>query len=465
MRIEQLRLVDVGPFTDLQLDLPQQREVGETILLEGPNGSGKTTLAEAIAAVFSGDQGEDVGFIVPSFVFAEGSPRQVPHPVARVRQRFRSQGAHIKAVVAHEGLTTRIEIESRSFSLDAIAASGGSDAEGHVRGLLRGKEPVEWAAFAFRGHAATPQSATEGPKGIESAALEGALSFGEQSSAQFFGQLLVNRNYERMQAADQAGALPDGAERARLQEVARRRREAMDRIVRALSSVLACDVSVEFPLGATSPRVKFNGDHVPLEFLGEGMRSTMAWLTDLLIRLDRIRWKDPDRSPLGQPMTLILDEIDESLHPRAQAKLLPTLRDLLPNATIIATTHSPFVVASAASGVVFSLRPDPVTRRVGGVLQGLTLEPGQSVDYVVEAVFETQAGIIDPNTRANLDQHKRDVESLGAGRPDVDRTAFARRRKELMALNDEVRTIVTMREYRVRDAVSQILAVSDVTDK
>jgi predicted ATP-dependent endonuclease of OLD family len=44
---------------------------------------------------------------------------------------------------------------------------------------------------------------------------------------------------------------------------------------------------------------------------------------------------------------LLLDEIDIHLHPAWQRKVIPVVQRVFPNAQIIASTHSPFVVTSA----------------------------------------------------------------------------------------------------------------------
>ena len=128
------------------------------------------------------------------------------------------------------------------------------------------------------------------------------------------------------------------------------RQRMIDTIARALSDVLLRAVTIEFQFGRQAPVVLLDSEPIPFELLGEGLRSTLAWLSDLLVRLHRIAWANPEISPLEQDFWLILDEIDESLHPTMQMRILPALRRLFPNARMYVTTHSPFVVASAAEG-------------------------------------------------------------------------------------------------------------------
>jgi hypothetical protein len=225
----------------------------------------------------------------------------------------------------------------------------------------------------------------------------------------------------------------------------------LDEIARAISKVLDRKVTFEVPVGQHAPTVCVDGERVPLDLLGEGMRSTLAWLADLLVRLHRVSWEDAARSPLEQDFWLILDEIDESLHPTMQARIYPALRELFPNARIYATTHSPFVIASVGEGVVFPIRPDK-DHKVRGNVEALMLEPGQSLEWVTTEIFQARTGFIDQKTRDLLDEHKRDIRRFQrTGKMDWD--AFFARRSELFKLNDEVRVMAAMQEVRVRQEV------------
>jgi hypothetical protein len=59
---------------------------------------------------------------------------------------------------------------------------------------------------------------------------------------------------------------------------------------------------------------------------------------------------------LQSPGLLLIDEVEAHLHPRWQSRVLPGIRGLFPNVQVIATTHSPFVLASAPDAKVFTTR-------------------------------------------------------------------------------------------------------------
>ena len=52
---------------------------------------------------------------------------------------------------------------------------------------------------------------------------------------------------------------------------------------------------------------------------------------------------------------LLIDEIENHLHPTWQRRVIPALREYFPNVQIFATTHSPFVVAGLKAGQVHKL--------------------------------------------------------------------------------------------------------------
>lgn len=98
------------------------------------------------------------------------------------------------------------------------------------------------------------------------------------------------------------------------------------------------------------------GRKIRLEAWADGYRMTFAWLLDLYgwaMRADRL-------TPAGGIEGIVLiDEIEQHLHPAMQTTILQRLAEILPDAQIFATTHSPLV----ALGV----RPDElvVLRRLG----------------------------------------------------------------------------------------------------
>lgn len=467
MRLTRLKLKDIGPFEDATFEIPEPQGSGELVLFEGPNGSGKTTIIEAIAVLLSGFwQRGDVSVDEAAQRMDEFPWLCTTPPLRSFLRRRREPRYAAAASIEHDGhsmnvvLTpserlpsrgneTTIEWSERTYGNAVLARLD------RFGTWVERDEPVEWAAFAYRAHQQSAELATAGPRDIDVAPLSGALSFGtHHPESGLLGQLLANLENERTKALVYSSEA-DERRRRELASVAESRKEAIRRFERVFSEVLGRRTTIQFSLDRQAPEILFDGEPIPIELLGEGLRSTMAWLSDLLVRLERVRWADVTRAPVDQDFWLILDEIDESLHPTLQARILPAVRELFPNARIYATTHSPFVVASAGQGVVFPIRPG-ADHRVRGDIAPMALEPGQSLEWVVTEIFEARAGFVDQKTRDLLDAHRREVRRVQRNGA-IDWEAFLARRAALMELNDEVRAVVAIQEVPVRVEVDRHL--------
>ncbi len=90
---------------------------------------------------------------------------------------------------------------------------------------------------------------------------------------------------------------------------------------------------------------------MPFHALGDGYRGTGSWLLDLMGNCVKSgRWN----SELSG--IVLLDEMDEHLHPRWQKELVPKLRKLLPNIQFVATTHSPLAIVNTEFGELYATR-------------------------------------------------------------------------------------------------------------
>jgi AAA domain, putative AbiEii toxin, Type IV TA system len=262
----------------------------------------------------------------------------------------------------------------------------------------------------------------------------------------------VNFEHERVKAIVAAMECAEGPEKSALEAAAHARTATFARFKRAMSMLLGVQVEVKFAQGKHAPAITFDGRSIPLALLGEGLRRTFAWLSDLLVRLERTPWVDASVDPFSQEFWLILDELDQCIHPSLQRKLLPSLRTLFPNAVIIASTHSPFVVSAAEEGYVFALRPDPKSHMVTGPQVPTKLGPGHSLGWAVEAVFGLGASFQDETTQRLLEAHGRLVDQArtDGAKPDLLAELRVVQGKLRAIPGDELHTIVAIREAPIR---------------
>lgn len=98
---------------------------------------------------------------------------------------------------------------------------------------------------------------------------------------------------------------------------------------------------------------------VPATWLSHGYQSTIAWVVDLLGRIVVGEHEGRVVGPEDVRGVLLIDEIDLHLHPVWQRTILTGLLEAFPNLQIVATTHSPMVVADLHPDQILLLESDP----------------------------------------------------------------------------------------------------------
>ena len=95
-----------------------------------------------------------------------------------------------------------------------------------------------------------------------------------------------------------------------------------------------------------------------------------------------------------QPAILLIDEIDNHLHPTWQRRVIPALLDHFPGLQIFATAHSPFVVAGLKAGQVHLLNRDE-----NGVVTAST-NTEDIISWTADEILRTMMGVDDPTDDA-----------------------------------------------------------------
>jgi energy-coupling factor transporter ATP-binding protein EcfA2 len=120
---------------------------------------------------------------------------------------------------------------------------------------------------------------------------------------------------------------------------------------------------------ASGPEV---GEQVPLGAWADGYKVTFQWLIDFY------GWAmHAGAFRQGKVAGVVLvDEIEQHLHPSMQADLLPRLGEMLPEVQLVATTHSPLTAMGAGSGSLVPLHRvgDKIEMKVAPSLAGYTME-------------------------------------------------------------------------------------------
>ncbi len=105
-----------------------------------------------------------------------------------------------------------------------------------------------------------------------------------------------------------------------------------------------------------TPIVSQLGQDIPIENLSSGNLYLIQRMLSLLGKFYAVYLNNLDlelNELLNLPGILLIDEAENQLHPEWQKKLFSIITSMFTNLQIIATTHSPFIVASAENAKVF----------------------------------------------------------------------------------------------------------------
>lgn len=106
----------------------------------------------------------------------------------------------------------------------------------------------------------------------------------------------------------------------------------------------------------STPIVQQNGNQLSLEKLSSGNIFLIEHLLMLLCKIYSVcvlNKLEPSEIK-NIPGLLLIDEIENHLHPKWQKKILGIIRRTFPNLQIILTTHSPFVVSSVEGARIYT---------------------------------------------------------------------------------------------------------------
>jgi len=198
---------------------------------------------------------------------------------------------------------------------------------------------------------------------------------------------------------------------------------------------LRFDVEIEPRL---QPRVRMRHRSLNFSQLPDGVRNTVGWLADFMMRQDAVRW-DPGLEA-KRPGILILDEVDAHLHPRWQRTLLPAMRKALPDVQIIVSSHSPFVISSCPGSRVHVLELDQYGK--AHALPPVDAPIGASVTATLKDIFEVDSRF-DVETERELDEWNRLKKKEAGRRKRSEELRLRQLTRSLSAKNEELRLIVS----------------------
>lgn len=318
LRITELFIENVGPFEYQHFIFPEKKiqSKAEIHLITGENGTGKSTLLLMLSSLFENNQ------IKKRFVF--------PNESSSYTIKFSNSQQYTINPKSRSGRL------ARNFMPPFLQ-------EYNLKTEVPGKSAFEYAFFAYSGYRNLANSKLQAIKEVTANPFENALNFGNSTNTQNLIQWVAN-----LKTKEALALAKNDKGRANTYK------SSITRIENSISKII--DKEIEFvmeedPLDVV---IKLNNKLLEFDLLPDGLKAIISWISDLLMRLDRIKWVD-EVEPLDRNFILFLDEIDVHLHPAWQRKILPVIQELFTNAQIFISTHSPFVVGSTDGAWIHKL--------------------------------------------------------------------------------------------------------------
>jgi energy-coupling factor transporter ATP-binding protein EcfA2 len=474
----------VGPFRTLDLDLSDgngKPHLGPHILA-GVNGSGKSTVLRTIAWVL--DRGE-LGFQYDDWMeMLKGHPESrallvvapndaPPYVLACSKSgRARLAGWVKSALAKYSFDPATLATESDSRSKDLVENLGWAGAEAYlalaeVRETLS-PSPTEpngakstWLRFPKKEH-------WQEPEGLYNCAAYSPSRALRHLASPDLGKTLPDssKNCLAFESTPQNEEIQSWllslySKRA----IARERKASGEEYTRSLARFEAAlqaiyDERVTFEVEIEprlQPRLKLAGQSLNFSQLPDGVRSTVAWVADFMMREDLMQW---DPSLRGRrPGILLLDEVDAHLHPYWQRRLLPAMREALPDVQIIATSHSPFVISSCPNSRVhvLEIKADGTAHARRPVDSPI----GESVTTTLKEIFGVDSRF-DILTERQLDEwnglkRREAAHALS----DAERERLKGLTNTLASRSEELRSIVASPQTVPKDVLESLLRVGN----
>lgn len=101
--------------------------------------------------------------------------------------------------------------------------------------------------------------------------------------------------------------------------------------------------------------VETDGTWIPFDSLSDGYRDVIKIIVDIAARMCILNPYLKEETLLKTPGVVIIDELDLSLHPSWQRKIVNTLTTIFPRVQFICASHSPFLIQSLKEGQLLSI--------------------------------------------------------------------------------------------------------------
>jgi len=201
-----------------------------------------------------------------------------------------------------------------------------------------------------------------------------------------------------------------------------------DVLERGLRRVCGENVSIVVDIEPSfQPKLRVGERVLNFSQISDGLKATLGWMADFMMREDA-------------PGLLLFDGIEGFLHPLWQRRILPAVRETLPETQSIVTSHSPFVISSCADAVIHVLK---VNKDGSAYAEAPVRAPiGESITSTLKDIFGVDSRF-DVETEKQLNEWNElnKIRVEGKLEP-ADEARFKELTRVLSSRSEELRSIV-----------------------
>ncbi|MFV8749078.1 hypothetical protein ACNOYE_00850 [Nannocystaceae bacterium ST9] len=340
MYLERVRLVGLGPFDELELDLCERP--GEPRLLTvvyGEGGTGKSTLLAAIAAT------RPAHHVVQTSVWRR--PGVNPHAICHWRLGAEDPERPHPLKISTPGVSVEVDEAEEQLRRRELV---------HFDRVL-----AEKGGFAFVGLPGTrrfPRANVligDPARTVLKADARGAPGFQDPNAVELTRPIKLILAYAAIATALAGDSKGESGGDPRVLGVAIR--EALDELL----GLVGCSYRGLSPR-TFEPRFETaNGEVLPFDALPMQARQLIAFAS---IPLHQLWVANNFADPRGCEGVILIDDVEFNLSNSLQAELLDGLRRVLPRAQWVLGTASPLLAHAAPLGCAITLRREPDSDRV-----------------------------------------------------------------------------------------------------
>ncbi|MEM7656700.1 MAG: AAA family ATPase [Bacteroidota bacterium] len=332
MHIQTVHFQNYRGIRDVKLDF---RNNGNLIVLAGVNGSGKSSILDGIA------------MLLRELDYGMYGDKRIPFETKDISNG--TEESQLEMVLGHP------------YSPDQIPLGYQKQREANSRLKVLHKKELDWGMEIWLSNASWTTDAHHYPSVV--------FAQSEILDEKGFHDWLLGRiNYENaLKVADSKQRYP-----------------LLDAVREALAEFSGLQLAIQTQAGKVEVGFQKGDKTLTFTQLSQGEKRMTMMVVEITRRLAYPH--QYDRSPLGFHGIVLIDEIDQHLHPRWQQSILPSLKRTFPNVQFIVASHAPLVLSSVPPEDVWLLKREEDTIQI--------THPGQSygkdTNWILTEIMEAQ---------------------------------------------------------------------------